>query len=149
MPTQEEIIQALGELDPAAFEQIITKAYQSRQGPLDSASRIERHAGMSAAEYADWIAHRHLSSDAAIERVVYLPTAAPEDEIRLLEINRFLHDSLDDDKIEPLDFSPDDEPGFRVFVADITREQWERVKADPASHLPPAWNLKDNRIFTR
>ena len=72
-----------------------------------------------------------METDAAIERVVYLPTGAPNNEIRLLEVNRFLRPP-DNDVIEPLDFTPDiAEVPFRVFVADVTRDQWERIQRDP------------------
>ena len=77
-----------------------------------------------------------MSSDLAIERVVYLPTSTQDDEIRLLEVNRLLHPP-DPEAVEPLDFSPDDLP-FKVFVADVTSDQWERIKREPELSFPQA-----------
>jgi hypothetical protein len=149
MQTPEEIIQALGQLDPATFETVITNAYRQRQDPIGSAAQERPGPGTEPEQFAQWLAKRHLSSDAAIERVVYLPTGAPNNEIRMLEVNRFLRPP-DDDVIEPLDFSPDiDDLPFKVFVADVTSDQWERIKRQPDTTLPPDWKLEDHRIYSR
>jgi hypothetical protein len=89
-----------------------------------------------------------MSTDAAIERVIFLPEGAPQNEIRLLEVNRFLN-SPDAQAIEPLDFSPDADLSYRVFVADITSDQWDRAQSAPDAVLPPGWRLDDNQIFVR
>ena len=90
-----------------------------------------------------------MSSDPAIERVVYLPTGAPRDEIRLLEVNRFLNPP-DNDLIEPLDFTPEiDGIPFKVFVADVTTDQWERIQRESGTTLPVGWKLEGNQIYPR
>ena len=142
MPNPEELIQGLAELDPATLENVINTAYNRRRDPArHPPARPKPVEG--AGPVRRWLAQRHMETDAAIERVVYLPTGAPANEIRLLEVNRFLRPP-DNDVIEPLDFSPDvaDLP-FRVFVADITQDQWERIQRDPnlLAHLAGNWRV--------
>jgi hypothetical protein len=144
MPTREEIIQALCQLDAGAFEDVINTALLKRGDTADAGGRVMPDPQEGPESFARWLAHRHLSTDPAIQRVVYLPTGAPNDEIRFLEINRFLQPP-DDDVIEPVDFSG---LPFKVFVADVTSDQWERIQQDPCT-LPPGWQLYDNRIYSR
>ncbi len=147
MLDREELIQALTRLDPAALEEVVTTAYRRRNDtePGDLA-RPDRHATPD--QFAHWLARRHLSTDAALEQVVYLPTGAPENEIRLLEVNRFLNQA-DTQPIEPLDFTPEMDPPYRVFVADITSDQWDRVQQEGDSILPPGWRFRDNQVIVR
>ena len=148
MPNREELIQALARLDTATFEDVITSAYQTRHPADEVESPACPDPQATPRQFAEWLARRHLSSDMALERVVYLPTGAPDDEIRLLEVNRLLSPP-DFDSIEPLDFSPDTDPFLKVFVADITTDQWERIRREPDSILPTGWELEGNHIFTR
>jgi hypothetical protein len=148
MPTREEIIDALGQLDQIAFEDVINAAFQRRADhtPADLAAPLP---AAEPEEFARWFAQRHMSSDPALARVVYLPSGAPRGEIRLLEVNRF-QIPHDNDVIEPLDFSPDiDEIPFKVFVADITTDQWERIQRESGTTLPVGWRLDGNRIYSR
>ena len=56
----------------------------------------------------------------------------------------------DNDVIEPLDFTPDiAEVPFRVFVADVTRDQWERIQRDPKLLAHLGWQTEGNQIYTR
>jgi hypothetical protein len=148
MANRDDLVQALAQLDPTTFEDVITSAYRQRHDSSGVASQAAPDPPKTPEEFAHWLATRHLSSDAAIERVVYLPTGSPDGEIRLLEVNRFLNPP-DLDVVEPLDFSPDTGLPFKVFVADVTADQWERIKQDPGSILPTGWELEDNRIITR
>ena len=146
MPNPEELIQALAELDPATLENVINTAYNRRRDPVRPA-RPDPEEGPG--PFARWLAQRHMETDAAIERVVYLPTGAPNNEIRLLEVNRFLRPP-DNDVIEPLDFTPDiAEVPFRVFVADVTGDQWERIQRDPKLLAHLGWQTEGNQIYTR
>jgi hypothetical protein len=147
MPNREELIRALTQLDPATLEEVVTTAYRQRYDTLpDDQVRPDRHD--TPEQFARWLAQRHLSTDAALERVIYLPTGAPENEIRLLEVNRFLNQS-DTQAIEPLDFTPEMDLPYRVFVADITSDQWEHVQRGGDAALPPGWQFHDNRIIVR
>ena len=146
MSDHEELIQALAQLDPATLEVVVNTAYRQRYKTL-AVAQPEPSPQATRDEYANWLAHRHLSSDAALDLVVYLP-AGVEDEIHLLEVNRLLNIS-DSDVIEPLDFSPDTDLRFKIFVADVTTDQWERIKGPSDSILPSGWNLTDHKIFRR
>ena len=50
---------------------------------------------------------------------------------------------------EPLDFTPDTDLPFKVFVADVTTDQWERIQRAPETILPAGWKLEGNQIMTR
>jgi len=93
------------------------------------------------------VAKKHLLVDSGIREVWYLPRAAAADEIRLLELNdRFAGNG---GKTEAIDFGLDVEGAqFRLFVADITSEQFDRIKEDP-SRLPAGWSLDDSRTWRR
>lgn len=148
MANRDDLVHALAQLDPASFEDVITSAFRQRYNSEAVAHQTAPDPRATSEQFAQWIATRHLSSDAAIERVVYLPTGSPDDEIRLLEVNRFLNPP-EPDVIEPLDFTPDTDPPFKVFVADVTTDQWERIKQSPESILPAGWRLEGNQIITR
>ncbi len=148
MPEREDLIVALAQLDPVAFEDVVNSAYRRRQDSEGSTPEAVPGPEATTQQFAHWIAKRHLSSDAAIEKVVYLPTGSPVDEIRLLEVNRLLNPP-EPDAVEPLDFSPDSDPPFRVYVADITADQWERIKQSPESLLPKGWDVRGSQIIGR
>ncbi|HZW33589.1 MAG TPA: hypothetical protein VFF52_22910 [Isosphaeraceae bacterium] len=148
MPGHEELIQTLAQLDPATLEEVVSAAYRQRSQRTEAIDQERPNPEATAEQFAQWLAQRHLASDMALERVVYLPTGAPADEIRLLEVNRLLNPP-DLDTIEPLDFTPDIDPAFKVFVADVTTDQWERIQRTPESILPSGWELKDYKTFTR
>lgn len=147
MPDREQLIQALIQLDPASLEEVVNAAYRQRTDS-EAGAAMRPAPDATAAQFAHWLARRHLSTDAAIERVIYLPTGAPENEIRLLEVNRFLNQS-DPQAIEPLDFTPEMDLPYRVFVADITGDQWDLVKRDGDPVLPPGWRFQDNQMIVR
>lgn len=148
MANREDLIQALAQLDPTAFEEVITSAYRQRHDSEGATSLASPDRRATPGQFAHWLARRHLSGDAAIERVVYLPAGSPPDEIRLLEVNQLLN-APNPDVIEPLDFTPDNGLPFKVFVADITADQWERITQAPQSILPAGWELPGNQIIKR
>src|SRR5438045_1879521 len=102
MPDREELIQALTQLDPATLEEVVNTAYRRRYGSAETEAQAKLDPHATPEQFAQWLARRHLASDAAIELVVYLPAGAPDNEIRLLEVNRLLNLS-DTEAIEPLD----------------------------------------------
>jgi hypothetical protein len=103
--------------------------------------------GKSRDEVAAWVARKHLFADSGIREVWYLPRGAPLEEIRLLELNDRLAGT--EAKAEAIDFGLDVEGArFRLFVADITTEQLDKIKQDP-SRLPPGWSLDENRVWRR
>ncbi len=121
----------------------------------DEASRLRRQRAEVPAqpttgsrdEVAAWVARKHLIADSAIREVWYLPREAPPEEIRLLELNDRL--AGDESQAEAIDFGLDVEGArFRLFVADVTSDQLDRIQRDP-SRLPPGWSLEDTRIWRR
>ena len=103
--------------------------------------------GKSRDEVAAWVAKKHLVADDSIREVWYLPSGAPSEEIRLLELNDRL--AGNGSRIEAIDFGLDVEgASFRLFVADINSEQLDRIKQD-AGWLPPGWLLDAQRIWRR
>jgi hypothetical protein len=96
---------------------------------------------------AEWVAKRHLSADGSLRQIVYLPTGAPPNEIRLLEINERL--TRPENTLEPIDFSIDVAgKAMRLSVADLTGEQFEQLRRNPAN-LPPGWSLEKLRFWGR
>lgn len=111
---------------------------QSRCGELSQ--------GASRDQVAAWIAGRHLAVDTGITDVWYLPDGAPEQEIRLIEINALLT-GLSDEEVAPIDFGFNVEGlHFVLLVVDVTPSQWERLRIGAAA-LPERWSLKDAQHF--
>jgi hypothetical protein len=90
---------------------------------------------------AAWYAREHLKTDPGIVSVYYLPKNAGEREIRLVEVNRLIGDR-NDDVLQPIDFGVDTgtENAHKLFVLDVTPEQWERIRAHKLL-LPGNWFL--------
>ncbi len=90
---------------------------------------------------ACWYASEHLKTDPGIESVYYLPTNAGDREIRFIEVNRLMSDRTDD-SLEPIDFGIDagTDSEHRLFVLDVTPEQWSRIVAQKLS-LPNSWSV--------
>jgi len=90
---------------------------------------------------ATWYAKQHLKTDPAIRFVYYLPTDAPEREIRFVEINDLVADR-NDDTLEPIDFGVDTgmESEHKLLVLDVTPRQWTRIR-QPSLPLPQGWSL--------
>lgn len=90
---------------------------------------------------AHWYAKRHIETDPAVLAVYYLPTNAPDREIRFIEINELIADR-NDDTLEPVDFGVDTgtESEHKLFVLDVTPTQWDRIRQASLA-LPPGWSL--------
>jgi hypothetical protein len=121
----------------------------------DEAARLRRRRGIEPKlpnsgnrdEVAAWVAKRHLIADAGIRAVLYCPREAPTDEIRLLELNDRVASA--ETNVEPIDFGLDVEGAeFRLLVADVTTDQFDRMKQDP-SKLPVGWRLDGSRLWKR
>lgn len=98
---------------------------------------------------AKWYARQHLKTDPGVRAIHYLPTDAPEREIRFIEVNALIAE-LDDHALEPIDFGVDRgmDTEHRLVVLDVTPTQWERIQESP-SQLPPGWSLKDAVIYSQ
>jgi hypothetical protein len=91
---------------------------------------------------ARWYANEHISIDPGIRSIYYLPTNAPEREIRFVEVNDLIG-ARNDDTLEPIDFGVDTgmESEHKLFVLDVTPDQWNRINASSLP-LPQGWSLK-------
>ena len=94
-------------------------------------------------------AQEHLKADPGIIAVYYLPKNAPAREIRFVEVNSLIGDR-NDNALEPIDFGVDMgmESEHKLFVLDVTPEQWERV-CSHALRLPDGWSLDGLRNCSR
>lgn len=98
---------------------------------------------------AKWYAKQHLKTDPAVRSIYYLPTDAPEREIRFIEVNELIAD-INDDALEPIDFGVDTgmESAHKVFILDVTPRQWTRIRQLSLSlPLPQGWSLKGAKHF--
>jgi hypothetical protein len=133
--TQDEWFDYLDEADSAA------KLRRKQNGG------IEPKAGSSPDQIAEWVARRHMSADIGIREVWYLRTGSPPDEIRLLEVSELYNG--ESATIEPIDFGLDvDGAKFKLFVADVTTDQLQKVKADP-TRLPKNWMFDEAKCWGR
>jgi len=92
---------------------------------------------------ARWYAQRHLKTDPGIRTVYYLPTNAPDREIRFIEVNDFITDR-GGEQIEPIDFGVDtgSDSAHSLMVLDVTPSQWEGI-GNKKIKLPPGWSLEN------
>ena len=90
---------------------------------------------------ARWYARQHRNTDPGIRSVYYLPTNAPDREIRFVEINELIAER-NDDTLEPVDFGVDTgmESEHKLLVLDVTPTQWDRIQQSSLA-LPPGWSL--------
>jgi len=100
------------------------------------------------AAFAEWLARQHLRFDTRLTQIVYLPANAPDDEVRLLEVNTGLFPEPGN-PIVSVETTPavTDLP-FRVWVADVTPDEWQQIQINPGM-LPAGWSLEGNRITQR
>jgi hypothetical protein len=88
-------------------------------------------------------AKRHKETDPAIRAIHYLPTGAPINEIRLVEVNEAI---IGIARPEPIDFGVDSgTPNeHKLIVVDVTPKQWEEVR-EGTLPLPVGWTLKGSQ----
>jgi hypothetical protein len=93
-------------------------------------------------EMARWYAHEHIKADPGVRSVYYLPTGAPEREIRFIEINEDIG-NREDKVLEPIDFGVDlgKENEHMLLVLDVTPDQWDRINQS-SLQLPQGWSLE-------
>jgi hypothetical protein len=98
---------------------------------------------------ARWYATRHMRTDPGIQTIYYLPTGAPEREIRFIEINGLIA-VRDKYPLEPIDFGVaiGGAEGHILMVLDVTPAQWEKVNKRELE-LPKDWSLDGAIPFPR
>lgn len=67
---------------------------------------------------ARWYAVQHMRTDPGVREVFFLPSNAPEREIRLLEINELIA-TRHDEALEPMDFGVDVGGGIRTLIVRV------------------------------
>lgn len=102
--------------------------------------------GMSRDSFAEWVARHHFAIDKGISRILYLPTDAPEKELRLVEVNE-LASLPENGTVQAFDFMPDIEGvDYTLLVADVTPRQFEAIMQGKPI-LPHGWRLEGYRLF--
>ncbi|HUE73098.1 MAG TPA: hypothetical protein VMP01_19595 [Pirellulaceae bacterium] len=98
---------------------------------------------------ANWYAEQHIKVDPGIRTVYYLPTNAPEREIRFVEVNELIGE-LRDEALEPLDFGVDRgmDSEHTLCMLDVTPNQWDRISQSTLP-LPRNWSLENAVVFAR
>lgn len=142
MPDVQELFKQLRDLPPRQYSDLIRKVDVERRQAVEREDRDHPPSGaMSRDEFARWIARQHFAIDKGITRIFHLPNGAPDQDVRLLEINE-LASIPENAPIEAVDFAPDIEGvHFRLFVADVTPHQLEGIQANHAK-LPAGWNFE-------
>lgn len=94
-------------------------------------------------ELAKAYAERHRKTDPGVEEIYYLPTNAPQREIRFLEVNRLISEMT---PLEPIDFGVNTgEPDAHTLcVLDVTPAQWRAIR-DGELPLPGNWALNGKK----
>lgn len=95
------------------------------------------------AAMASWYARQHVKTDPGIRSVFYLPSNAPDREIRLIEVNELVGER-EDDTLEPIDFGVDRgmEGEHTLLILDLTPRQWARIQ-ESSLPLPATWSLEN------
>jgi hypothetical protein len=142
MPDLDQMYKELLELPRRQYFDLMRRVDFERRRAVERAeAEIPIRPGMSRDDFAHWIARRHFNVDRGIVRIFYLPTNAPEQEVRLLEVND-LAAIPEDAPIVAVDFMPDIAGvQFSLFVADVTPGQYRAIEEGTRS-LPTGWSLE-------
>lgn len=120
---------------------------QRRQAAERDAEQHRPRNGTSKDEFVAWIARQHFAVDKGITRIIYLPTGAPGEEVRLLEVNALAR-LPEQGPVEAVDFMPDIEGvHYTLFVADITPHQLDAIMNRQLA-LPQGWRLEGYQEFS-
>ncbi len=149
MPNLDELAQQLLALPPREYSELIRKVdARWREVAQREEKSLSAKPGMSRDDFAEWLAAQHYIIDKGITRVVYLPTDAPEKEIRLLEVNE-LASIPEMAPVEAFDFDPGvNGLDFSVHVADVSPRQYDMLNKGEIS-LPTGWTLNGAREIPR
>jgi hypothetical protein len=141
MPNINPLVPALTNLPRHEYAELIRQVdEQRRQAAEREANQHRPRNGMSKEEFVAWIARQHFAIDKGITRIVYLPTGAPEQEVRLVEVNA-LANLPENAPVEAVDFMPDIEGiPYALFVADVTPRQFDAIMSGQLP-LPNGWQL--------
>src|SRR5437879_2674900 len=88
MPNIDDLIPTLAKLPRHEYSELIRRVDEQRRRAAEHEAK--KHCPQDAISKDDlvtWIAHQHFTIDKGITRIFYLPTGAPPEEVRLLEVN--------------------------------------------------------------
>src|SRR5437870_1677169 len=128
MPDVNDLVPTLVKLPRHEYADLIRRVdEQRRQLAEQEAQQHPLQPQMGKEEFAAWIARQHFAIDKGITRILYLPTGAPPEEVRLLEVNA-LANLPENESVEAVDFMPDiDGIHYTLLVADVTPRQVDAI----------------------
>lgn len=92
----------------------------------------------------------HFLVEPELKRVFILRSSddgSPDAPVRILEVNAATPAT---GSVEPYGFAPTADVPFRTVIAEITPEEYEQLRADPATlKHPPGWDLSSAEEVTR
>ena len=92
----------------------------------------------------------HFRVEPELQRVFILRSSidtSPDAPVRILEVNAATPAT---GSIEPFAFAPTAEVPFRTVIAEITPEEYEQLRSNPAAlKHPPGWELSSAEEVTR
>ncbi|HUQ69795.1 MAG TPA: hypothetical protein VM165_09750 [Planctomycetaceae bacterium] len=152
MPTPTELAQQAEELNQDEWLAFLDA--------LDAVSRRRRERipgeaappGNDRNRIAAWLASQHLRSDAGIREVWFLPTGAPDLEIRFLEVSDIHpHPAPNGTNLRPIDFALEI-AGYdgRLLIIDLDQPTLDQIRqTDDSGLLPSGWSLQDAVVWGR
>ena len=145
--SDEELANCLMHLPQRRYGALLRQVELLRRQEADrEEARHPLHAGMTRDEFAFWMARRNYEFDPGVTRILYFPTGAPPDEVRLLECTERIpmpdREPIRASRYE-LDF---DEVDFKVYVADAGPVQLQNI-LDGRLEPPPGWILDGYQEF--
>src|SRR5437868_3459643 len=82
-----DLYRHLLDLPRSKYSDLIRRVDAERRQAVEREERDHPPSGaMSRDEFANWIGRRHFAIDKGISQILYLPSGAPPEEVRLLEV---------------------------------------------------------------
>ena len=143
----DDLYRHLLDLPRSKYSDLIRRVDAERRQSVEQEERDHPPpSAMSRDEFAHWIGRSHFAIDKGISQILYLPTGAPPEEVRLLEVNELVH-IPENAPVEGLDFMPDIAGiDYRLFVADVTPRQFQAIQ-EGALALPAGWSLERSQLI--
>jgi hypothetical protein len=148
MTEVETIKEQLVRMPRRAYGELLRQVDRARRAEAERQEAVNPiRPDMTRDEFANWIARRNYDFDPGIVRIVYFPTGAPPDEVRLLECNE-LTPYPEGWPLRAYPFDVDlDDVEFKVYVADVAPSLVPEVLAGHVG-LPSGWMLDGYQEFT-
>ncbi len=93
-------------------------------------------------EFVKELADQHADLERSIEKIIWF-VSNNDKEIRLIEVIRT---AMTADTVDVFNFSPSEGVPFKLHIADVTPEDWQKVKQGKIA-LPTNWDLKTAQVF--